>query len=39
MIRAYRAVRTLRLMLALHPALANYDDVPEWLTDCKIYTY
>lgn len=39
MIRAYRAVRTLRLMLALHPGLADYDDVPEWLTECKIYTY
>jgi hypothetical protein len=37
-IRAYRAVRTLRGALATHPALKDYDGVPDWLRKGKIYT-
>lgn len=36
---AYRAVRTLREALATHPALNDYDDVPTWLLEGKIYAY
>lgn len=39
MIRAYSAVRTLRQVLANHPALTNYDEVPEWLYDGAIYPF
>jgi hypothetical protein len=38
-IEAYSAIRTLRLILANHPALADYDGVPDWLAQSQIYTY
>lgn len=38
-IRAYGAVRTLRLILANHPGLKDYDGVPEWLYTGEIYTF
>jgi hypothetical protein len=38
-IRAYQAVRTLRLILANHPASGSYDKVPDWLYKGEIYTY
>jgi hypothetical protein len=37
--RAYVAVRMLRLVLTNHPALANYDGVPNWLYRGEIYSY
>ncbi|MBV9310172.1 MAG: hypothetical protein JOZ73_05040 [Solirubrobacterales bacterium] len=37
-VRAYRAVRTLRETLATHPALKDYD-LPSWLLEGKIYAY
>jgi hypothetical protein len=39
MIRAYDAVRTLRQILAMHPGLKDYDEVPDWLYKGEIYTY
>jgi hypothetical protein len=38
-VRAYQAVRLLRLVLANHPALADYDRVPDWLYQGRIYDY
>jgi hypothetical protein len=37
-VRAYRAVRTLREALATHPGLKDYE-VPRWLLEGKIYAY
>lgn len=39
MVRAYRAVRTLRELMALHPDLRDYDGVPDWLEKGEICTY
>lgn len=39
MVRAYGAIRTLRLILANHPAVKGYTGVPDWLYDGKIYTF
>lgn len=39
MLRAYAAVRMLRLLFANHPALKDYDGVPDWLYEGKIYKY
>jgi hypothetical protein len=39
MVRAYRAVRALRELLALHPDLSGYDGVPDWLEKGEIYTF
>jgi hypothetical protein len=38
-IEAYAAIRTLRMILANHPALAEYAGVPDWLYEGEIYTY
>jgi len=38
-IRAYAAIRTLRLIFANHPALKGYDKVPEGLFKGEICTY
>jgi hypothetical protein len=37
--RAYVAVRMLRLVFANHPALVDYDGVPDWLYRGEIYSY
>lgn len=39
MLSAYKAVRLLRLLMANHPALADYDGVPDWLHQGQIYDY
>lgn len=39
MVRAYSAIRTLRLILANHPDVKDYDGVPDWLYEGKIYTF
>jgi len=39
MVEAYRAIRTLRLILENHPDLAAYDEVPEWLAGGTIYSF
>ena len=39
MMRAYKAVRLLRLVMATHPALADYNGVPDWLCQGQIYDY
>jgi hypothetical protein len=38
-LRAYQAVRLLRLVMANHPALRDYDGVPDWLYEGQIYDY
>lgn len=38
-LRAYKAIRMLRLILANHPALDDYEGVPDWLYEGQIYTY
>ena len=38
-IEAYTAVRTLRMIIANHPGLRDYDGVPEWLHNGEIYNY
>lgn len=34
--RAYRAVRTLRVVLGQFPPLADYNGVPDWLREWQI---
>jgi hypothetical protein len=38
-VRAYRAVGTIREVLATHPALKDYNEVPSWLVEGKVYAY
>lgn len=38
-IKAYKAIRTLRMIFTNHPRVKGYDKVPEWLFKGEISTY
>ncbi|MDP9378414.1 MAG: hypothetical protein M3P40_12750, partial [Actinomycetota bacterium] len=39
MVEAFAALRTMRKILATHPALTGYDGVPTWLAEGRVYCY